>query len=261
MDSSTICKDMQSVCLLDVSSGDPTLHPDSADSPFRSFHAPSSQQQHPMEQGQFESAVQDLDLRFETSKSSGRLREGYWQDVDLIKSSNLPSGSGHYLRITRRNTSPATREETTPETVDEPEQPGDGRESTEADDFDEDSESLPKFATTPANNISTMTYDIIYSPTYSVPVLYIHKPLPPTFLVSVKGAGLSLVDHPVTLKPVYFVHPCRTQEALRNILPTQTVDNQQVGGMEWLMGWFGVVGAAAGLNVPLEVATEMKMGS
>jgi ubiquitin-like-conjugating enzyme ATG10 len=92
-----------------------------------------------------------------------------------------------------------------------------------------------------------------------VPGLYIHRPAsshqlltelyaPASQAVGIIG-GLTLVDHPEIGKPVFFIHPCRTQEAVRDVLGPKHVD-----GLEWLMIWFGVIGTAVGLSVPVGLA-------
>ncbi|GAB7359436.1 hypothetical protein MBLNU230_g6084t1 [Neophaeotheca triangularis] len=105
----------------------------------------------------------------------------------------------------------------------------------------------------------TLLYEIHHHPTYQVPVLYLSiNPPTPFPLVSstlyssqlmatgVMGA-VTLTDHPLTGKPMWFVHPCRTQEAMAPVVGDH--------GPEGYLGlWFGVVGAAVGLSVPTEVA-------
>lgn len=119
-------------------------------------------------------------------------------------------------------------------------------------------------------------YDIIHSPSYQVPVLYIlFKELPgpshglpppqqvyemlvPTSqkeqirVVGPMGA-LSMTDHPVTSTPAYFVHPCRTAEAMETVLAGQKADAEQ-----YLLKWIGVIGQSVGLRVPLDLAQSIE---
>ncbi|CAK4029568.1 Hypothetical predicted protein [Lecanosticta acicola] len=108
-------------------------------------------------------------------------------------------------------------------------------------------------------------YDIIYSPSYQVPVLYIQCPtsnfspdclVPSAYKRQINSVGvmgaLSMTEHPVTGLPVYFVHPCRTQEMM--------AARGQLGPEEYLMVWFGVIGAGVGLNVPVALARSMVGG-
>lgn len=115
-------------------------------------------------------------------------------------------------------------------------------------------------------------YDTVHSPLYQVPVLYIHfrqqagsKPsslsldqvyalLVPSLQqgqmqnIGILGA-LSMTDHPVSNLPAYFVHPCRTREAMAELLTGRTVKP-----IEYLLLWFGLIGAGVGLNIPADVA-------
>ena len=120
--------------------------------------------------------------------------------------------------------------------------------------------------------------DIAYSSAYQVPVLYltlaqrstnqsIALPSPgevyeilvpgsfksPMRSVGVIGA-LSMAEHPITGSPAYFVHPCRTQDALSPLIDNASPDAKQCSGMQYLLLWFGVIGASIGLNVPISVA-------
>jgi len=113
-------------------------------------------------------------------------------------------------------------------------------------------------------------YDIVLSPTYRVPVLYIsisdpqHR-YPPTMAtlyeqlvppdcvsqthdVGVMG-GITIADHPATNSPVFFVHPCRTAEVME-----ASVEKNTITAAEYLMLWIGALGKCVGLNVPLALA-------
>ena len=120
--------------------------------------------------------------------------------------------------------------------------------------------------------------DIAYSPAYQVPVLYltfaehstnksIALPSPdevyvalvpdnfksPMRSVGVMGA-LSMAEHPITGVPAYFVHPCRTQEAMSPLLDSVRTDASPCKGTDYLLLWLGVIGASVGLTVPISVA-------
>lgn len=123
--------------------------------------------------------------------------------------------------------------------------------------------------------------DVVYSPPYQVPVLYLtfaesttnkSIPLPSPdevykalvsneFKSAMRDVGvmgaLSMGEHPVTGVPAYFVHPCRTQEVLAPLLGSAKVDSSETSpqkAMKYLMLWFGVIGASVGLSVPIRVA-------
>ena len=121
-------------------------------------------------------------------------------------------------------------------------------------------------------------YDIAHSPSYQVPVLYItFKPyssndtalsilpsldevydlLSPRSLqaqmqaVGVVGA-VSMTDHPVSGAPAYFVHPCRTAEAMETV-----TGHKSMSPARYLLLWMGLVGQGVGLDVPTELAEAM----
>jgi ubiquitin-like-conjugating enzyme ATG10 len=120
--------------------------------------------------------------------------------------------------------------------------------------------------------------DVVYSPSYQVPVLYLtfatastnkSIPLPAAdeiyemlvpqgFKAPMRDVGvmgvLSMAEHPITGMPAYFVHPCRTQEALAPLMeePSHKVGSEPA--VEYLLLWFGVIGASVGLSVPLNLA-------
>ena len=120
--------------------------------------------------------------------------------------------------------------------------------------------------------------DIAYSPAYQVPVLYltfaerstgrsialpspdeIYKILvPDNFKSPMRNVGvmgaLSMAEHPITGTPAYFVHPCRTQEALSPLLEDASPKAKPCSGTQYLLLWFGVIGASVGLSVPIDVA-------
>lgn len=75
--------------------------------------------------------------------------------------------------------------------------------------------------------------------------------------VGVMGA-LSMAEHPVSGVPAYFVHPCRTQEVLSPLLDgCRSSPESLKTPEEYLMLWFGIIGASVGLNVPVGVATRL----
>jgi len=109
-------------------------------------------------------------------------------------------------------------------------------------------------------------YDILLSPTYQVPVLYLNikDPLhrfpltidtiyqyivPPQFKNQVSGVGvmggITGTDHPVFCTPVFFVHPCRTVEAMKVFS-----GNADSSPLQYLKIWMGVIGGSVGLFYP-----------
>ncbi|ETN38327.1 uncharacterized protein HMPREF1541_06362 [Cyphellophora europaea CBS 101466] len=112
-------------------------------------------------------------------------------------------------------------------------------------------------------------FSIILSKTYSVPVLWFRAAsmasldelyevlVPPHLSDSVRDVGvlggISQAYHPLTEIPAYFVHPCRTHEALRGV-----DDGQNLPAEEYLLVWFGIIAAAVGLYVPSKLICGRK---
>ena len=80
--------------------------------------------------------------------------------------------------------------------------------------------------------------------------------VPTSYRQQVQGVGvigaLSMTDHPVTGTPAYFVHPCRTAEAMSAVTARR---NMRPEG--YLLAWLGLIGPSIGLQVPLELAKAM----
>ncbi|KAK3623399.1 hypothetical protein LTR56_010407 [Elasticomyces elasticus] len=182
-----------------------------------------------------------------------------WQDVRVVEDSYGPP----LLRISRLlDTLPSP-------TDDAPEAPEDEDDAGENDD-EALVRSLPPKS---SGQKTTVIYDIVYSPSYRVPVLYItlsHPPpnsnihdllVPASHRAQLQHAGgslgaLSLTDHPITGLPAYFIHPCRTAEGMAAITKSGEVGGRG-GPMEYLMRWLGLVGPSVGLSVPVRLAQAM----
>lgn len=112
-------------------------------------------------------------------------------------------------------------------------------------------------------------YDILLSPVYRVPVLYFHiqdsqHRYPPTMKVLYEHliapqfkaqtqsggviGGISIQDHPVTSRPVFYIHPCQTAEVMQ-----ASAGDRKVTAAEYLTMWIGALGGCVGLNVPLSL--------
>lgn len=132
-----------------------------------------------------------------------------------------------------------------------------------------------------AEHTRVVQCDVAYSPSYQVPVLYLtfaerlsnkgialpspdevyEMLVPKEFKLAMHDVGvmgaLSMAEHPVTGGPAYFVHPCRTQEALAPLLDnakSSSSDANAGKAVDYLMLWFGVIGASVGLSVPISAA-------
>lgn len=70
--------------------------------------------------------------------------------------------------------------------------------------------------------------------------------------VSICGSAETLADllknHPLTEKPMFFVHPCMTRDALSAVS-----DDTELDPLTYLLLWFGIVGASVGLHIPSKV--------
>jgi ubiquitin-like-conjugating enzyme ATG10 len=136
------------------------------------------------------------------------------------------------------------------------------------DEVTEDDEEALHDTTTPQ---PTIHYDIILSPTYCVPVLYTsiadtqhrYPPtmntlyeflVPPQFKAQTENVGvmggITITDHPVTSRPVFFIHPCRTVE----VMEASIEKGRDVTAEEYLMLWMGSLGKSVGLDIPLALA-------
>lgn len=137
------------------------------------------------------------------------------------------------------------------------------------DDDDDDNEAVPRRTRT----APLVVYDLVHSPSYQVPVLYVtieNLPfaglpsldlaydllVPAEYKMQLKAVGvlgsLSMAEHLMTGSPAYFVHPCRTAEAMGPVVSR--------GGLkpeEYLLAWIGMVGASVGLNVPAAMAQRI----
>ncbi|KAJ4301146.1 hypothetical protein N0V90_003236 [Kalmusia sp. IMI 367209] len=108
-------------------------------------------------------------------------------------------------------------------------------------------------------NIPLIHYDVLLSPTYAVPTLYFHisdpqHRFPPTIntlythiispaytdqaIHSGVLGGITITDHPIENRPVFFIHPCRTAEVMEASMSPRKVDP-----FEYLVMWIGATEA------------------
>ncbi|KAF1971399.1 hypothetical protein BU23DRAFT_470806 [Bimuria novae-zelandiae CBS 107.79] len=177
-----------------------------------------------------------------------------------------------FLRITKEHSlllSPSPQRAEQDQSGNVPSLPDEG-ESLGVYGHEEDPEALsPSSPATPL-----IHYDIILSPTYRVPTLYVHiaDPLhrfPPTmstlythvldpaYINQTKGSGvlggITTADHPVEARPVFFVHPCRTAEVM---LACAGGKEKDMEAWDYLVMWIGAMGKAVGLDVPKELVVR-----
>jgi ubiquitin-like-conjugating enzyme ATG10 len=60
-------------------------------------------------------------------------------------------------------------------------------------------------------------------------------------------------NHPVTDFPAYFIHPCNTAEAMREI-----IGDRRISPSEYLQIWIGLVGSCVSLSLPSQLALTIK---
>lgn len=60
--------------------------------------------------------------------------------------------------------------------------------------------------------------------------------------------------HPIYGTPSFFIHPCRTADAMRDL-----ARDIQLDGISYIMLWLGLVGHPVGLFIPNRLAEELYM--
>ncbi|KAF9398830.1 E2-like conjugating enzyme atg10 [Podila epigama] len=121
----------------------------------------------------------------------------------------------------------------------------------------------------------SVSYHIVFSPSYQVPVLYFnaftaggaplkleeiyHALVPPEWRETVRNSGLnggiSQQDHPVLNVPYYYMHPCETVSLMETVLranPDQ-LSSQEAFLNTYIATWLSFTGQAIGLSLPLDL--------
>ncbi|GAB7335169.1 hypothetical protein MBLNU13_g07000t2 [Cladosporium sp. NU13] len=219
-----------------------------------------------LREAEFVSAIDELSAQWQKAFTGvdGLHTHGDWEDVRVLERYGT-----RYLRITRRIVDNSRAKQASHNSQ--------ASEDEVAIPDEDDSEAL----VTPVGTRDcsrAVQCDIVYSPAYQVPVLYltfaerstrktIALPSPDEFYkalvpddfkspmrsIGVMGA-LSMAEHPITGTPAYFVHPCRTQEAMSPLLENAGPKAEPCSATQYLLLWFGVIGASVGLSVPISVA-------
>ncbi|PVH97784.1 hypothetical protein DM02DRAFT_673856 [Periconia macrospinosa] len=231
---------------------------------------------------EFSSAISSLQSLFyripPSPKESG---ENPWLSVDIIQEHGT-----HYLRITKSLcTHTHTRERTSltqgkhDQVTKQPQSSSSSdREVQVVEEYDADDQIILDNK----NPQPLICYDIMLSPTYSVPVLYFsvkdvaHR-YPPTMRVlydhvipqgyaeqTKEGSGVlggvTVADHPITNAPVYFIHPCKTASVLQASTSFISPHNEsaRLDHLSYLILWIGAMGKYVGLDVPIDLGTAVK---
>ncbi|KAF2809970.1 uncharacterized protein BDZ99DRAFT_415968 [Mytilinidion resinicola] len=201
---------------------------------------------------EFEEACQAINTRFDLC---GHLQND-WSRVDLVKQDVV------HLRITRILHQTTKRAHSN---IDE----------AEDEVHEEDEEALQ--SRSPSESGIRIEYQVFLSPIYRVPVLYLNLEdrrgvVPPTieslyeqvipehFKAQVRDlgviGGITMADHPITNRPVFFVHPCNTADALR-----ASLEETKITADQYILLWIGIVGGCVGLQVPTAIAIARTNGT
>ncbi|XP_072219712.1 ubiquitin-like-conjugating enzyme ATG10 isoform X1 [Leuresthes tenuis] len=115
-------------------------------------------------------------------------------------------------------------------------------------------------------------YHILYSCSYSAPVLYfraftlggksltleeVWSSVHPHFRLHLQNCPLNAItqqEHPLLGQPFFFLHPCRTEEFMRPMLQAA---QEQCRPVNYVLSWLSVVGPVLGLDVPLKYSTQL----
>ncbi|XP_076600548.1 ubiquitin-like-conjugating enzyme ATG10 [Chaetodon auriga] len=115
-------------------------------------------------------------------------------------------------------------------------------------------------------------YHILYSCSYSTPVLYfrvftlegrslsleeVWSSVHPNFRLRLQKNPLNTItmqEHPLLGQPFFMLHPCRTEEFMKPVL--QMAQNQH-RPVNYVLSWLSVVGPLVGLEVPLKYSTQL----
>ncbi|KAF9579199.1 hypothetical protein BGW38_004634, partial [Lunasporangiospora selenospora] len=127
----------------------------------------------------------------------------------------------------------------------------------------------------------SVTYHIVYSPSFQVPVLYfnacrsnglilpleqIYESLVPNdWRTGVRNAGLSggisQQDHPVLNVPFFYLHPCETVPLMETVQSGQNFDESGSFLESYIMTWISLTGQAVGLAVSTQAASEAALAT
>ncbi|KAG0331467.1 hypothetical protein BG000_010901 [Podila horticola] len=129
------------------------------------------------------------------------------------------------------------------------------------------------------DELLSVSYHIVFSPSYQVPVLYfnaftsngttpvgldqIYRSLVPhewrdTVRNSGLSGGISQQDHPIFNIPYYYMHPCETVSLMETVLAANPdrFETQEAFLKSYIAAWLSFTGQAIGLSLPVEIARE-----
>ncbi|XP_073347368.1 ubiquitin-like-conjugating enzyme ATG10 [Pagrus major] len=137
------------------------------------------------------------------------------------------------------------------------------------DDIDDDDDEDDGACTVSKGSSQVLQYEyhILYSCSYSTPVLYfrastlqgrslsleeVWSSVHPNFRLRLQNSPLntiSLQEHPLLGQPFFMLHPCRTEEFMRPVLLAAQEQHRPVN---YVLSWLSVVGPLVGLDVTLK---------
>ncbi|XP_062285220.1 ubiquitin-like-conjugating enzyme ATG10 [Scomber scombrus] len=115
-------------------------------------------------------------------------------------------------------------------------------------------------------------YHIVYSCSYSSPVLYfractlegrslsleeVWSSVHPNFRLQLQHSPLNTItqqEHPLLGQPFFMLHPCRTEEFMRPVLQAAQDQHRTVN---YILTWLSVVGPLVGLDIPLQYSVQL----
>ncbi len=122
------------------------------------------------------------------------------------------------------------------------------------------------------NELISLTFHIIYSSSYNVPVLYLninrsngsllsYKETYDYFKIkleqdSVEDLILTQQEHPILFKPFYFIHPCKTSKWMCESLINDT--NQDKVDINYTLKWLSFVFSAFNLKLNLKYGMTLE---
>uniref|UniRef100_A0A3Q2WTU4 Ubiquitin-like-conjugating enzyme ATG10 n=1 Tax=Haplochromis burtoni TaxID=8153 RepID=A0A3Q2WTU4_HAPBU len=127
-----------------------------------------------------------------------------------------------------------------------------------------------------SSHVLQYEYHILYSCSYSAPVLYfraftlegrslmledVWSSVHPNFRHCLQNSPLTAItqqEHPLLGQPFFMLHPCRTEEFMRPVLQEA---QEQPRPVNYVLLWLSVVGPVVGLDVPLKYCTQLHPSS
>lgn len=109
----------------------------------------------------------------------------------------------------------------------------------------------------PNNQLRAYEYNVIYSDSYEVPVMYFSASNQDGSPVEVELENISAeqyinqVEHPLLFRPFYMVHPCRTKD----FMEVHSKSNSE----NYLICWLSTVGSYIGLRLDLMLGNLAQM--